>query len=44
MNEYTTELATLSWIESLSYKYVHGQDIAPEGLSPERDDFSDVVL
>ena len=43
-NESDTELATISWIESEGYNSCHGQDISPEGSSPERDNFTDVVL
>lgn len=44
LSESELEEALLSWLDSLSYQYAHGQDISPEGSNPERDDFQTVVL
>jgi len=38
------EQPTIEWLEELGWTYVHGPDIAPDGPSPEREHWSDVVL
>ena len=38
------ELATLDWLKELGYSIVHGPDIAPDGTSPERASYAEVVL
>jgi type I restriction enzyme R subunit len=38
------EDAALSWLEGLGYSVAHGPDIGPDGTSPERASYSDVVL
>ena len=38
------EEAALQWLEGLGYEVRHGPDIAPDGSSPERASYSDVVL
>ena len=44
MNESALEKAALDWFRELGYEYVHGAYIAPDGETPERDDYSQVVL
>ncbi len=49
MNKYTEtdlELATLEWLEELGYSVIGGPEIAPppDGVSPERKSYADVVL
>ena len=44
LNENTVEQAALSWLRELGWQVAHGPDIAPDGPSPERDDYGDVVL
>ena len=43
-NESELEVATLEWLEELGYDIVEGPNIAPDGESPERESFQDVVL
>ncbi|CEI80374.1 Type-1 restriction enzyme R protein [Oceanobacillus oncorhynchi] len=43
-NESELEVGTLEWLEGLGYEIVEGPDIAPEGISPERGSYQDVVL
>jgi type I restriction enzyme, R subunit len=38
------EQPALEWLEELGWERVHGPDIAPDGETPERADWSDVVL
>ena len=40
----TVEQAALSWLRELGWEVAHGPDIAPDGDSPARDDYGDVVL
>ena len=42
--ESDVENATLEWLSELGYAVLHGPDISPEGLTPERTAYSDVVL
>ncbi|MDP3034613.1 MAG: type I restriction endonuclease, partial [Methanobacteriaceae archaeon] len=44
LNEDQVEQATLSLLKELNYNYIPGPDLAPEGISPERELYSDVVL
>ena len=44
MNEDTLEQTALEWFRSLGYSYVHGPEIAPDGGTPEREDFGQVIL
>ena len=44
LNEDQVEQATLSLLKELNYNYIPGPDLAPDGLSPERELYSDVVL
>ena len=43
-NESELEVATLEWLEELGYDIIEGPNIAPDGESPERESFQDVVL
>jgi type I restriction enzyme R subunit len=38
------EQLCLDWFRELNYQYVNGYDIAPDGPSPEREDFQQVTL
>ncbi|MBK1724148.1 type I restriction endonuclease subunit R [Thiocystis violacea] len=38
------EDAALSWLEDLGYSVLHGRDISPDGGSPERASYADVIL
>jgi type I restriction enzyme R subunit len=38
------EQLCLDWFQSIGYDYVSGYDIAPEGVSPERIDYRQLVL
>nr|WP_264302494.1 type I restriction endonuclease [Shewanella sp. JNE10-2] len=38
------EQACISWFTDQGYLYKNGYDIAPDGDSPERDDYHQVVL
>ncbi len=44
MCESAVESAALGWFESLGYRIVSGPDIAPDGSTPLRQSFTDVVL
>ena len=43
-SESHVEEAALEWLSGLGYAVVHGPDIAPDGSTPERTSYSDVVL
>ena len=45
-SEFDLEEATIEWFVELGYQYVSGQVIAPvpDGISPERESYADVVL
>ena len=38
------EQLCLAWFKTIGYDYVCGYDIAPDGESPERSDYRQVVL
>jgi type I restriction enzyme R subunit len=38
------ELLAIQCLESLGYKYLYGPDVAPDGSSPERDSYHQVLL
>jgi type I restriction enzyme R subunit len=38
------ELYTIEELESLGYQFLHGPDISPDGGSPERQTYGEVVL
>ncbi|KPQ40923.1 MAG: type I restriction-modification system restriction subunit [Candidatus Methanoperedens nitroreducens] len=44
MTESEVETAALEIISEMGYKILYGPDIAPDGISPERKSYSDVVL
>ena len=44
LNESTVEEAVLSWLRELGWETAYGPDIAPDGPSPERSDYGQVVL
>jgi type I restriction enzyme, R subunit len=44
MTEDQLEQEALSWLVEVGYRHVYGPDIAPDGESPERDDYRQVVL
>ncbi|MFN8679119.1 MAG: type I restriction endonuclease subunit R [Thermomicrobiales bacterium] len=44
LSESVIEGAALAWLEALGYTVVHGPDIAPGGIFPERVDYREVVL
>ena len=44
INEETLEKLALSWFQDTGYNFFNGLDIAPESVTPYRNDFSEVVL
>ena len=44
IDEEQVELQSIEWFQELGYQYKDGYEIAPEGESPERDDFRKVIL
>ena len=44
ISENEIELYAIELLEQLGCQYVHGADIAPDGQSPERESFEDVLL
>jgi len=44
MNEQQLEDLCIGWFQELGWQFVHGPDIAPEGLRPERFDYRQVIL
>lgn len=44
LTENHVEEAALSWLEGLGYEVLNGPDISPEGSSPERASYADVIL
>ncbi|MDF0534692.1 type I restriction endonuclease subunit R [Shewanella sp. A32] len=38
------EQLCISWFQDVGYQYLNGYDIAPDGVTPEREDFYQVVL
>ncbi len=44
MTEDQLEQEALSWLADVGYQFIHGPDIAPDGISPERIDYRQVVL
>ena len=38
------EEAALDWFAELGYSVLHGPDIAPDGIAPERADYSEILL
>ena len=44
INEDKLEQMCLSWFEDIGYTYTCGYDIAPDGQSPERTDYRQIIL
>ena len=44
ITESEVETAALEILSELDYKILYGPDIAPDGISPERQNYSDVIL
>ncbi|MEZ4931697.1 MAG: type I restriction endonuclease [Saprospiraceae bacterium] len=44
LTENAIELLAIEDLEALGYQYLYGPDIAPDGKSPERHSYADVVL
>ncbi|HQL08146.1 MAG TPA: type I restriction endonuclease subunit R [Lentisphaeria bacterium] len=44
MTEDLLETTALSWFAELGYRTLHGPDLAPDGCSPERDDYRQTIL
>lgn len=44
INEEKLEKMCLSWFEDIGYSYICGYDIAPDGDSPERSDYRQIIL
>ena len=44
IDENLIEETSIEWFEDLGYQYVYGPNIAPDGKSPERDDFRLIFL
>lgn len=44
MNKAELENASIAWFQELGYAYRAGPDIAPRGTTPERKNFTNVIL
>jgi len=44
LTESTVESAAIEYLTDLGYAYVYGPDLAPDGASPERSSWQDVIL
>ena len=44
ITENHVEEAALAWLEKLGFTIAHGPDLAPEGRTPERTSYGDVIL
>lgn len=44
ISESDLESMAIAWLESLGWQIKNGAEIAPDGATPERSDFSQVVL
>jgi type I restriction enzyme, R subunit len=44
VSESDVEEAAIEYLGDLGYNYLHGSEIAPDGVSPERASYSDVIL
>lgn len=44
INENQLEQLCLNWFEEKGYTFLKGKDIAPDGETPQRDDFTQVIL
>ena len=44
LNEAAVEQAAIDWMKGLGWQYVYGPDIGPDGATPERESYGQVVL
>ncbi|WP_269609280.1 type I restriction endonuclease subunit R [Prochlorococcus marinus] len=44
INEEYLEDMSIEWFKEIGYSFVHGPDLAPDGKSPEREDYCQVIL
>ncbi|MDD1621899.1 MAG: type I restriction endonuclease subunit R [Methylococcaceae bacterium] len=44
MNEQQLENQCIAWFQETGWQFVHGPDIAPDGATPERADYRQVIL
>ena len=44
LNEAVVEEAALGWLKGLGWQYAYGPDIGPDGATPERESYGQVVL
>jgi type I restriction enzyme R subunit len=44
ISEELLEKTCLAWFEQIGYKYLNGYDIAPDGVTPERSDYRQIIL
>ncbi len=44
LNEQQLEQHCIGWFQEAGWQFVHGPDIAPEGIHPERADYRQVIL
>ena len=44
LNEAAVEQAAIDWLKGLGWQYAYGPDIGPEGATPERESYGQVVL
>lgn len=44
LNEKQLEELCLGWFQETGWRFAHGSDIAPDGITPERTDYRQVVL
>ena len=44
MTEEELEMMSLEWFKEIGYSFIHAPDLAPDGTSPEREDFRQVIL
>ncbi|MEY4100185.1 MAG: hypothetical protein RL300_1356 [Pseudomonadota bacterium] len=44
MNEQELEDQCIGWFQEAGWRFVHGPDIAPEGMNAERADYRQVIL
>ena len=44
ITESEVEQVALEILSELGYKIIYGPDIAPDGIRPERESYSDVIL
>ena len=44
INELSIELMAIEELKSIGYIYIHGIDLAPDSINPERQSYSDILL